>query len=574
MNKLKKRHSRKISSKITLYFSIITIATLVVGCTGIFGIIRLKSTEEDLYRDHLVVNSYLTNIQNSIAGIQTVARDAVINSGDETLFEGNKTAFGIYNGIFQTNSKALIGATRDPDWLQKLKKANQSYENEFAPEISKVLELAKSDATTAKINLNASNSVHNDISKVYSDYITYSNQVAQQQIDADNRLSMTLSIASVLFTVLGLLSSIFLGLKLSRSISKPVKELAFVADEFAENGNMDIEIQYSSSNELGLLADSLRSVFKRLHNMINEISSTLTNMSNGNLTVEPLRNYNGDFAPIPVAVNTILDKLNEDFDLIKTTAEQVNSSSTQVSNGAQELAQGATEQASSIEELSASISEISERIKENSEHIANVTRYIDNATVNLKQSNDQMLHMVGAMNEINDASEQIGKINQVIDNIAFQTNILALNAAVEAARAGAAGKGFAVVADEVRNLATKSAEAAKQTNQLIQNSMQKVQDGSQIANSTAKALETVTEHVTNVDHTIRKIENASSSQASAIVQITQGIEQVSAVVQNNSATAEESAAASEELSAQAEMQARQLARIKLRSSRGPEGLES
>ena len=256
--------------------------------------------------------------------------------------------------------------------------------------------------------------------------------------------------------------------------------------------------------------------------------------------------------------------MSETLSIINTSSEQVSSGADQVSSGAQALAQGATEQASSTQELSATISEVSESVRQNAENVDLVTNYVRAAVAGVEHSNEQMQQMLAAMNNMNISSNEIVKIIKVIDDIAFQTNILALNAAVEAARAGAAGKGFAVVADEVRNLANKSANAAKQTTVLIESSINDVQDGSKIADQTAKLLAEVQEKVQLVGGTIQKIDQASTEQAAAITQITQGVEQVSAVVQTNSATAEQSAASSEELSAQADMLRKLIAKFTLK----------
>jgi methyl-accepting chemotaxis protein len=230
------------------------------------------------------------------------------------------------------------------------------------------------------------------------------------------------------------------------------------------------------------------------------------------------------------------------------------------------LSQGATEQASSIEELTASIEEISAQTKLNAQNATQAKNLAETAKDNAVQGNSRMKEMLKAMGEINDASGNISKIIKVIDEIAFQTNILALNAAVEAARAGQHGKGFAVVAEEVRNLAARSANAAKETTDMIEGSIKKVEDGTKIANETASALDKIVEGVTDAASLVSDIATASDNQATGIAQVTQGLAQVSQVVQTNSATSEESAAASEELSSQAELMKEQVDRFKLKKN--------
>ena len=227
------------------------------------------------------------------------------------------------------------------------------------------------------------------------------------------------------------------------------------------------------------------------------------------------------------------------------------SASNQIANGAQSLAQGATEQAAAIEELSGSISEIAHKSKMNTEMAETTANLANTIKNNVEKGNRHMDEMINAVGEINVASQAIGKVIKTIEDIAFQTNILALNAAVEAARAGTAGKGFAVVAEEVRNLANKSAEAAKDTAKLIENSIEKATQGTNIADETAACLAEIVSGINESGQLIGEITKSSEEQSASINQINIGIDQVSQIIQQNSATAEESAALSEEMSAQA-----------------------
>jgi methyl-accepting chemotaxis protein len=263
--------------------------------------------------------------------------------------------------------------------------------------------------------------------------------------------------------------------------------------------------------------------------------------------------YIGDFAPIKDALVTILGSLNSTISQITAASQKVAAGSDQIAQGAQSLAQGSTQQAATVQQLSASIAEIAQKTNDNAQLAEKAADLAHVIMQNAEKGSRQMGEMTDAVNDINQASQSISKVIKVIDDIAFQTNILALNAAVEAARAGQHGKGFAVVADEVRSLAAKSAEAAKDTGELIANSMGKAELGAMIAEETAASLGEIVSGIGESNRLISDIAKSSQEQSVGVGQINDGIDQVAQVVQQNSATAEESAAASEEMSGQAAM---------------------
>jgi methyl-accepting chemotaxis protein len=323
---------------------------------------------------------------------------------------------------------------------------------------------------------------------------------------------------SIAFFILGIAVAVLV----SSYVARPIRTAAAHAYNFA-TGDFTQELPeklLKRKDEIGLLADS----FKQLGEGMNEL-----------------------------LIN------------VKTASDQVASGAKQISDSSMLLSQGATEQASSLEELTASIEEISTQTKLNAENADNANKIAFETQELANVGNDQMKHMLNAMDNINTSSKSISKIIKVIDDIAFQTNILALNAAVEAARAGQAGKGFAVVAQEVRNLAAKSAAAAKETTELIESSINKVNDGSKIANETAEQLKKIVTGISQAADIVSNISVSSNEQASAISQVNQGIMQVSQVVQVNSSTSEEGAAASEELSGQAAMLKEHISKFKLKN---------
>lgn len=369
--------------------------------------------------------------------------------------------------------------------------------------------------------------------------------------------------AAMLLIVIGVVT------KLIRTITVPVRELEGVAKRISE-GYIDNTIEHTGNDELGVLADSFRATCKGLHIVVSDLTYLLDEMAKGNFDIRTKAEevYKGDFEPLLASIRTMNYNLSDTLAQINEAADQVASGSEQVSSGAQELSQGATEQASSVEELAATINEISEQVQLSAQHAKDASEQVSYAGEELSTSNQSMGEMVRAMEEISQKSNEIGKIIKTIEDIAFQTNILALNAAVEAARAGEAGKGFAVVADEVRNLASKSAEAAKNTTRLIEGSIQAVEEGTRIANQTAAALAATVESTEQAVQTVEKISLAAEQQAESISEVTQGVDQISSVVQTNSATAEESAAASEELSSQSQLLKDLVGHFRLRDADG------
>lgn len=431
--------------------------------------------------------------------------------------------------------------------------------DQFIEASDKMIALSKSLKTKEAIDLSNGElkAINTSLSMALMNLVEFNQTNANiEKENAHSTYKTTLTIL-IIIMVAAIASSIVISLSITKGIVTPVNKLIEVADELAL-GNVNVNVDASSKDEIG----KLMAAFGRMIDNIRNQALIAEKIAGGDLTVEIEARSENDM--LGIAIAELISKNNEILSNIHNAADQVASGSNQISEASIALSQGATEQASSIEELTASLEEISSQTTINAQNANQANEIAEMAKKEAVNGNEQMNNMLNAMDEINSSSANISKIIKVIDDIAFQTNILALNAAVEAARAGQHGKGFAVVAEEVRNLAARSANAAKETTDMIENSIRKSQDGTRIAKSTSEALNEIVKEVEKVADLVSDIAVASNEQAAGLEQINIGILQVSQVVQSNSATSEESAAASEELSGQASLLREMVGQYKLK----------
>lgn len=367
-----------------------------------------------------------------------------------------------------------------------------------------------------------------------------------------NESVIILLIVMVILTVGALAIVTVAVFYLLKKMLKPIDTVVAAAESISE-GNLDISIHAESNDEIGKLATSFQKTVDVLKQIIDDESYLLEKMAEGdfNVATSAEEQYKGDFAPMLKSLRAINIKLSDALEQINDSSSQVSSASEQMATAAQSLAEGSTEQAGAVEELLATLGDVTEQVKRNATDASMASDKAGTVGSYAKESNSQMQMMTGAMDKISDTSKQIVAIIGAIEDIASQTNLLSLNAAIEAARAGEAGKGFAVVAEEIRDLATQSQKAANNTRELIETAILEVDNGNQIADTTARSLERVTDGITEIINIAEAVKESSEQQAVSVEQVTKGIEQISEVIQSNSATAEESSATSEELSAQA-----------------------
>lgn len=550
-------YNLKISAKLIIGFITVAVIAAIVGIVGIINMQKMDDLNKDMYQRHTATIPHLANI-DIIYQRERVDLRALYMEKDLSKRQDYINMFKDYDKIMSesiTNFEAGIKDSNVRENFDALTKAITDFK-QFRTNVISLIQANKMDEAYNLLTGSQGTQITDEVQKRTDDLMKLKEDLAKQSSEADTAAANTATIIMIIVLAIGVIIALLLGVFISGIISKPINVMVEAADKLAV-GDINVNVKSDTKDEIGKLAES----FGKMIANIRGHAMAAERIASGDLTVEVDVRSENDLLGKKLA--EMVQKNNEVLNNIAAASEQVASGAKQVSASSIALSEGATEQASTVEELTASLEEISAQTRLNAENANEANKFAEDAKINAVQGNTQMKEMLNAMEEINDSSANISKIIKVIDEIAFQTNILALNAAVEAARAGQHGKGFAVVAEEVRNLAARSAKAAKETTDMIEGSIKKVEDGTKIAKDTAEALRDIVNDIERVANLVNDIAVASNEQASGIEQVNQGIMQVSQVIQTNSATSEESASASEELSSQAVLLKEMVGKFKL-----------
>ena len=493
-----------------------------------------------------------------------------------------------------------------------VKKAENSYEQYFKATQDIISKVNGSDVLNIDRSitdgLESTRTLADEVDKAMTEMATIKENESEKMYEESDTIYASMRNLLIVLVCLGVIAGFLLGFFLSRSISKPLESAVKMIQELSK-GHLGMRLKINREDEIGIMASTMDDFADDLQN---NVVGTMKKIAAGDLninvtpkdnndeispalkqTVEALRGliiedggvvlqaaadkdlskrlqrtYTGEYAKMKDNINTVIENLDQALIQVSEAVEQVSSASGQISSGSQTLAEGANEQASSLEEVSSSLEEMSSMTKQNAENANQAKNLAGEARQSATEGNKAMVRMSDAINKIKASSDNTAKIIKTIDEIAFQTNLLALNAAVEAARAGEAGKGFAVVAEEVRNLAMRSAEAAKNTANMIEESVKNADGGVKITEDVGKNLGEIVDSVGKVNNLIAEIAAASNEQTQGIEQVNTAVAQMNKVTQQNAANSEESASAAEELNGQAEELANMAAAFILSSTGG------
>ena len=380
-----------------------------------------------------------------------------------------------------------------------------------------------------------------------------------QILKSYNFLKTVLIIIFAVSVIATLVCSFIIAGQISKPVSDAAKRLTLLSE-----GDIKSKCEENErGDETQVLYESLAKTVETLSLYIGDIHNVLTELSKGNLNVKSDVEYSGDFIDIRKSLDGISDNLKVTMSKINTVGNQVLNGSNSLTSGAQLLAENASHEAASIEQINSMTSDIKSTVDRNSEDTEKASKLMESVVESIDNGGRTISEMTRSMEEIKATSDEIQNIVEVIEDIAFQTNILALNAAVEAARAGEAGQGFAVVADEVRTLAARSSEAAQETMELIEKSSLAVNHGVKVAEETEQSFDIISESIDEFSQLMENISEASREQAVAINEINTGLESITNAIQSNSASAEESAASSNYLREQAVALQKEVSKFKV-----------
>lgn len=551
----------KVGTKLKYAFTTVIVTLAIAVVVSLVSIVKMNVDTYKFYKEAYANSTLQMEIRKDI---QLVGKYILwsMTTDDASSTQSYSNLAQKYADQVGKNVTALEKSYNDKKKVAELKDAIEELKKQRAA----VVELAKRNKNDEALAL--FNSDYNDATEKIQDILVDIGKVASAEAKSQYTSARVTGLVSIILMILIGAGTVAFSTVIRTTITgimlKPIQELESAAEKL-NAGQLDVEINYESPDELGKLAGNFRQACKTLEVIVQDTSYLLGEMAEGNFNVSSNNPqiYIGNFRQQYESMSKLKHELSDTMTQINEASEQVASGSGQLAGGAQALAEGATDQAGAVEELTATVESVSGIAESSAESASGAYQMVRTAVEQADQSREELQALTNAMERISSTSQEIQNIIGSIEEIASQTNLLSLNASIEAARAGEAGKGFAVVADQIGKLAGDSAQAAVNTRDLIEKSLQEIENGNQITEKTVAALNKILESMNDFANAVKGASESSTEQANMLKQIEQGIEQISSVVQSNSAAAEETSATSQELSAQSEGLKNLVGRFKL-----------
>ena len=551
----------KVGTKLKYAFTTVIVTLAIAVVVSLVSIVKMNVDTYKFYKEAYANSTLQMEIRKDI---QLVGKYILwsMTTDDASSTQSYSNLAQKYADQVGKNVTALEKSYNDKKKVAELKDAIEELKKQRAA----VVELAKRNKNDEALAL--FNSDYNDATEKIQDILVDIGKVASAEAKSQYTSARVTGLVSIILMILIGAGTVAFSTVIRTTITgimlKPIQELESAAEKL-KAGQLDVEINYESPDELGKLAGNFRQACKTLEVIVQDTSYLLGEMAEGNFNVSSNNPqvYIGNFRQQYESMSKLKHELSDTMTQINEASERVASGSGQLAGGAQALAEGATDQAGAVEELTATVESVSGIAESSAESASGAYQMVRTAVEQADQSREELQALTNAMERISSTSQEIQNIIGSIEEIASQTNLLSLNASIEAARAGEAGKGFAVVADQIGKLAGDSAQAAVNTRDLIEKSLQEIENGNQITEKTVAALNKILESMNDFANAVKGASESSTEQANMLKQIEQGIEQISSVVQSNSAAAEETSATSQELSAQSEGLKNLVGRFKL-----------
>ena len=551
----------KVGTKLKYAFTTVIVTLAIAVVVSLVSIVKMNVDTYKFYKEAYANSTLQMEIRKDIQLVgkyilwsmttdDTASTQSYLNSAQQYADQVGKNVTALEKSY---NDKKKVAELKDA--IEELKKQRVA-----------LMELAQQNKNDEALAL--FNSDYNDATEKLQDILVDIGKVASAEAKSQYTSARVTGLVSIILMILIGAGTVAFSTVIRTTITgimlKPIQELESAAEKL-KAGQLDVEINYESPDELGKLAGNFRQACKTLEVIVQDTSYLLGEMAEGNFNVSSNNPqiYIGNFRQQYESMSKLKHELSDTMTQINEASEQVASGSGQLAGGAQALAEGATDQAGAVEELTATVESVSGIAESSAESASGAYQMVRTAVEQADQSREELQALTNAMERISSTSQEIQNIIGSIEEIASQTNLLSLNASIEAARAGEAGKGFAVVADQIGKLAGDSAQAAVNTRDLIEKSLQEIENGNQITEKTVAALNKILESMNDFANAVKGASESSTEQANMLKQIEQGIEQISSVVQSNSAAAEETSATSQELSAQSEGLKNLVGRFKL-----------